>query len=594
MEPMRSFIIISNKTRLDGWHGTGVYQEVTMMLLRMNLRVALSLLCVGVMLFTLFWSQCGDLTRHRPGSIISNALSERNLPYYNDEIKCVINGEYNIICKRDVDDVYVPFSFIHKYFEVYGKMSVDKGIEQFDWSHSYSKVYHPKKKYDPYGTFTTFENYNVEVRERVKCISGTEGVPVSIQWEPRGFYYPTQIAQFGLAHYSKNITEAPPRRKVIYDGEKVIDGWIVSQDASMIREFDSIKQSNVMRFFTSDQMLSQVWIKLNMTMDFVLSVDVQLKANSSLTVVLQNIKDKKETIYLHYLCSNNLIATVDEHIYYGVGTQHNWKHLTRDLLIDIQKGLALLNKHKRKLNRNKYKISSVILTGSGSLDNLTVASSEHMDHFFAAAEWLVNNAHVHSGGWPIPVRRKIAAGVTDLKPGWFSAMSQGHAISLLSRAYHRSGDVKYLQAAKKALYVLDVPAENGGVRAMWLDKYVWYEEYPTKPSLFVLNGFIYTLLGLYDLHVIEDEHSISLAKKMFDDGMTSLKSLLPLFDTGSGSFYDLRHFTLGVSPNIARWDYHATHVNQLYLLASLDDDPILINTAKRWESYMQGKRAAHN
>lgn len=81
---------------------------------------------------------------------------------------------------------------------------------------------------------------------------------------------------------------------------------------------------------------------------------------------------------------------------------------------------------------------------------------------------------------------------------------------------------------------------------------------------------------------------------MFDDGMTSLKNLLPLFDTGSGSFYDLRHFTLGVSPNIARWDYHATHVNQLYLLAGLDNDPILINTAKRWEGYMQGKRAAHN
>lgn len=121
-----------------------------------------------------------------------------------------------------------------------------------------------------------------------------------------------------------------------------------------------------------------------------------------------------------------------------------------------------------------------------------------------------------------------------------------------------------------------------------------YEEYPTKPPLFVLNGFIYTLLGLYDLHVIEGENSVSLAKKMFDDGMLSLKALLPLFDTGSGSFYDLRHFTLGVSPNIARWDYHATHVNQLFLLATLDSDPILINTAKRWEGYMQGKRAAHN
>lgn len=110
----------------------------------------------------------------------------------------------------------------------------------------------------------------------------------------------------------------------------------------------------------------------------------------------------------------------------------------------------------------------------------------------------------------------------------------------------------------------------------------------------MLNGFIYTLLGLYDLHYTEGGRAASPAKDMFEAGMLSLKTLLPLFDTGSGSFYDLRHFTLGASPNIARWDYHATHVNQLYLLAGLDPDPVLLATARRWEGYMQGRRAAHN
>lgn len=186
-------------------------------------------------------------------------------------------------------------------------MTTIDGVERFDWSHSYSKVYHPKKKYDPRGTFTTFENYNVEVRERVKCISGIEGVPVSIQWEPRGFFYPTQIAQFGLAHYSKNITEPEPRRKVIDDGEKNFDNWIISQDASMLRVFDPIVHSNIIKFSTSDQMSSQVWLKLNISLDFVLSLDLFLKPNSTFTVVLQN-KDKKETVYLHYITSNQLIS----------------------------------------------------------------------------------------------------------------------------------------------------------------------------------------------------------------------------------------------------------------------------------------------
>lgn len=146
----------------------------------------------------------------------------------------------------------------------------------------------------------------MEVRDRVKCISGIEGVPVSMQWEPRGFFYPTQIAQFGLAHYSKNITEPEPRRRVLDDGEKFLENWIVSNDASMTREYDSLLRTNVMRFSTSEQLSSQVWLKMNLTQDFVLSVDLWLKPNSSLTVVLQN-KDRKETVYLHYVTSTQLI-----------------------------------------------------------------------------------------------------------------------------------------------------------------------------------------------------------------------------------------------------------------------------------------------
>ena len=43
------------------------------------------------------------------------------------------------------------------------------------WQHSYSKVYRPSGKYTPHGVFMSFEHYNVEIRDRVKCISGMEG-----------------------------------------------------------------------------------------------------------------------------------------------------------------------------------------------------------------------------------------------------------------------------------------------------------------------------------------------------------------------------------------------------------------------------------
>ena len=36
-----------------------------------------------------------------------------------DDIDCLINGEYTVSCRRDSsDEIYMPFSFIAKYFEV--------------------------------------------------------------------------------------------------------------------------------------------------------------------------------------------------------------------------------------------------------------------------------------------------------------------------------------------------------------------------------------------------------------------------------------------------------------------------------------------
>lgn len=38
-------------------------QVAAMMLIRMNMRVALGALCAAVVVFTLFWGHCGELSR---------------------------------------------------------------------------------------------------------------------------------------------------------------------------------------------------------------------------------------------------------------------------------------------------------------------------------------------------------------------------------------------------------------------------------------------------------------------------------------------------------------------------------------------------
>ncbi|XP_070001139.1 D-glucuronyl C5-epimerase-like, partial [Penaeus vannamei] len=61
------------------------------------------------------------------------------------EVPCLINGEYEVACRRDERDVFIPFSFIHNYFEVYGRVEQrGDGTDVFQWSHSYSRVYEPQ------------------------------------------------------------------------------------------------------------------------------------------------------------------------------------------------------------------------------------------------------------------------------------------------------------------------------------------------------------------------------------------------------------------------------------------------------------------
>lgn len=570
-------------------------------IMRLNLKVVLMCLCFAVFFVTLsFWSKCGDFALPR------NFLPKWNHRIYDgspssadsiEEIDCLINQEYTVSCRREGDEIYLPFSFLHDYFEVFGSLSTTvKGTQRFDWSHSNAKVNYPKGIYDAKGIFMYFENYNVEMRDRVKCISAAEGVPLSTQWEVQGYYYPTQIAQFGLAHYSKNLTDPEPRIKIIEDAEKDQSEWIIPKESNLTRAYDRRVNSNVIHITTTSHYESAINLPLDHVLDLVLSIDILFRSNSSLIVTLQN-RETKKMYNLYYIVADLVLSVQDENFYYGIGSnQTGWKHLTRDLLVDLQKGLQSTNGYdkKRKHRRTEIKVVSVSFLGTGSFDNLTFSTSEHIAQFYDAAEWFVKHQDIKTGGWPNPVKRKLSE-FAELKQGWYSAMGQGHAISLLARAYHHSkGDSRYLRAAIDGLKPFRVPSRQGGVLARFLGKFDWYEEYPTTPASFVLNGFIYSLLGLYDLNATAPVNMATEARLLYEQGMVSLKKMLVLFDTGSGTIYDLRHFTLGIGPNIARWDYHATHVNQLLLLATIDRDPLIARTAERWRSYMIGKRSPHN
>ncbi|XP_037716981.1 D-glucuronyl C5-epimerase B [Drosophila subpulchrella] len=596
---------VSRENR-DPRNSQGIKQRepLVFFIMRLNLKAVLLILTVAVVVITLgVYMRCAaftfspDLMRplDRTGRQSINGGEATAL----QDIECSINQEYSVHCKRDenANEVYVPFSFLRNYFDVSGAVSTTGSeVAKFNWVHSTAKVNLPRGKYDARGVFMYFENYNVEVRDRVKCISAAEGVPVSTQWEKRGYFYPTQIAQFALSHYSKNITEPAPRVHVLEDGDGNQMDWSTPKTSNMTRIWHHKFNTSVVQFETAPGYEGAISIALNQTLDLLLSVDLLLVTNSSSLMVTVQNRDTRHTYNLHYIPADLLLSVQDSNIYYGLGGSalNKWRHITRDLHIDVQKGIVLGDKRSPlKVRRSDLEVLAIGFLGLGFYDNITLSTSDHLAHFYDAAEWFIHNQDSKTGGWANPVRRSLN-GFAELRPGWISAMGQGHAISVLSRAYWHSGDERYLRAAAAGLQPYRVYSRDGGVLAQFMDKFYWYEEYPTTPPSYVLNGFIYSLLGLYDLNSTAPVKIAREAGKLFAQGMYSLKKMLLLYDTGSGTSYDLRHLSLGVAPNLARWDYHATHVNQLLLLATIDSDPLIAQTAERWKGYMFGRRAKHN
>ncbi|NWI57084.1 GLCE epimerase, partial [Calyptomena viridis] len=424
------------------------------------------------------------------------------------------------------------------------------------------------------------------------------GVPLSTQWGPQGYFYPIQIAQYGLSHYSKNLTEKPPHVEVYEtaedrDRDRDRDrGWTVPKGCSLTTVWDKAKFTNV-KHFVAPEPTEGVALALGNARDFILSFDLKLVTNGSVSVVLETT-EKNQLFTVHYVSNTQLIALRDRDIFYGIGARTAWSTVTRDLLTDLRKGVGL--SHTKAVRQTKImpkRVLRLVAKGKGFLDNVTVSATAHMAAFFAASDWLVRNQD-ERGGWPIMVTRKLGEGFKSLDPGWYSAMAQGQAMSTLVRAYLLTREPAFLGAALRATAPFKLPAEQHGVKAVFMGRHDWYEEYPTSPSSFVLNGFMYALIGLYDLKETAGEKLGREARLLYERGMESLKAMLPLYDTGSGTIYDLRHFMLGTAPNLARWDYHTTHINQLQLLSTIDDAPVFKEFVKRWKSYLRGGRAKHN
>lgn len=176
-------------------------------------------------------------------------------------------------------------------------------------------------------------------------------------------------------------------------------------------------------------------------------------------------------------------------------------------------------------------------------------------------------------GWSIDV----AVPKYGLSPGWFSAMGQGQAISVLLRAHALTGDRAYVETARRALEPLTVPVAAGGLVRELAGAPV-LEEYPTTTPCAVLNGWIFALLGVHELATVTgDEAAQSLLRASVD----GLLALLSRYDVGWWSLYSLHDHG---RPDLAKPFYQRLHPVMLDALALARPDPRLSEMADRWRA----------
>jgi len=121
-------------------------------------------------------------------------------------------------------------------------------------------------------------------------------------------------------------------------------------------------------------------------------------------------------------------------------------------------------------------------------------------------------------------------------PPWRSALTQATALEALARAYQRTHEAPFLEAADAALRLFQAPPPEG-VRTS-LAAGPWYAQYTFAPEDHIINGFIQALVGLYEYTQITGSPS---GAALFAEGDATARALLPGFNTGAWSRYDQHH-----------------------------------------------------
>lgn len=156
---------------------------------------------------------------------------------------------------------------------------------------------------------------------------------------------------------------------------------------------------------------------------------------------------------------------------------------------------------------------------------------------------------------------------------WVSGMAQAVGAQVLARAWKKTQDQRFLDAASAAVSGFTVPSSKGGVMT-YEGAGRWYLLYGYNSRQRVLNGHLQALLGLNEYHKLTQDPR---AQERVQEGLAAVLPMLGRFDTGAWSMYDLDHE--------ANLNYHDLMITQLTRLGRRLPNQQLTDLGSRFSTY---------
>jgi hypothetical protein len=221
-----------------------------------------------------------------------------------------------------------------------------------------------------------------------------------------------------------------------------------------------------------------------------------------------------------------------------------------------------------------YRPSFIAMYGLGNLGHyLRSGNQQNLEIFLNQVNWLEQHAVVRADGaivWPHDF--DLQDGPVRLRAPWVSANVQGLVMSALVRGWRITRRPRLLELLKGSARVFQLDCESNGIRVQ-TEGHVVYTEIPGLPAPGILDGFLRSLLGLYDLYIEAGDPSVY---ELFEEGVEGLRYFLPRWDyKKKWSMYSNRAY---LCPPV----YHCQNRLLLSVLARLTGDPCFAEYAEAW------------